>query len=182
MWRHYNLSWRIILFLKQFIHTYKMFFGNIFFLKKRNVLWFFFWFDKFFLTKTDFSNNTTFLEESFFFLFILLFILIVYLLLFIDKRLTLSGCGHCITDKIIKTQKSHNNQMKPPKQYFSFYLHGQDEVTRGVYFRPQKIQNTWWNIKLTTWSRMHNKESQIERRKDRFHINWFYHYCKIKIR
>ena len=28
--------------------------------------------------------------------------------------------------------------MKPPKQYFDFYLHGQDEVRRGVCFSPQK--------------------------------------------
>ena len=34
--------------------------------------------------------------------------------------------------------KSHNNQMKPPKQYFDFDLHGQDEVRRNVCFSPQK--------------------------------------------
>ena len=28
--------------------------------------------------------------------------------------------------------------MKPPKQYFDFYLHGQDEARRGVCFSPQK--------------------------------------------
>ena len=28
--------------------------------------------------------------------------------------------------------------MKPPKQYFDFYLHGQDEVKRGVCLCPQK--------------------------------------------
>ena len=28
--------------------------------------------------------------------------------------------------------------MKPPKQYFDFYLHGQDKVRRGVCFSPQK--------------------------------------------
>ena len=28
--------------------------------------------------------------------------------------------------------------MKPSKQYFDFYLHGQDEVRRGVCLRPQK--------------------------------------------
>ena len=28
--------------------------------------------------------------------------------------------------------------MKPPKQHFDFYLHGQDEVRRGVCFSPQK--------------------------------------------
>ena len=28
--------------------------------------------------------------------------------------------------------------MKPPKQYFYFYLHGPDKVGKGVYFSPQK--------------------------------------------
>ena len=70
--------------------------------------------------------------------------------------------------------------MKPPKQYFDFYLHGQDEVRRGVYFRPQKTQNTWWDIKGTTWSRMQNKESKIERRKYRFHITDFTAIAKSK--
>ena len=28
--------------------------------------------------------------------------------------------------------------MKPPKQYFDFYLHRQDEVRRGACFSPQK--------------------------------------------
>ena len=28
--------------------------------------------------------------------------------------------------------------MKPPKQYFDFYLHEQEEVRRGVCFSPQK--------------------------------------------
>ena len=28
--------------------------------------------------------------------------------------------------------------MKPPKQYFYFYLHGQDEVRRSVCFSPHK--------------------------------------------
>ena len=28
--------------------------------------------------------------------------------------------------------------MKPPKQYFDFYFHGQDEVRRGVCFSLQK--------------------------------------------
>ena len=28
--------------------------------------------------------------------------------------------------------------MKPPKQYFDFYLHGQDKVIKGVCFSPQK--------------------------------------------
>ena len=88
------------------------------------------------LTKSFYSSV---FEQS---LFILVFILIIYLLIFIDKRLTLSEYGQCITNKIIKTQKRHNNQMKPPKQYFDFYLHGQDEVRRGVYFRPQKTENT----------------------------------------
>ena len=40
--------------------------------------------------------------------------------------------------KLSKSKKSHNNQMKPPKQYFDFYFHGQDEVRRGVCFSPQK--------------------------------------------
>ena len=40
--------------------------------------------------------------------------------------------------KLSKPKNSHNNQMKPPKQYFDFYLHGQDEVRRGVCFSPQK--------------------------------------------
>ena len=28
--------------------------------------------------------------------------------------------------------------MKPPKQYYDFDFHGQDEVRRGVCFSPQK--------------------------------------------
>ena len=28
--------------------------------------------------------------------------------------------------------------MKSPKQYFDFYLHGQDKVRKGVCFSPQK--------------------------------------------
>ena len=30
--------------------------------------------------------------------------------------------------------------MRPPKQYFDFDLHGQDEVRRGVWFSPQKYK------------------------------------------
>ena len=74
-----------------------------------------------------------------FFLFILVFILIIYLLIFIDKSSTLSGYVASVSPiKLSKPKKSHNNQMKPPKQYFDFYLHGQDEVRRGVCFSPQK--------------------------------------------
>ena len=40
--------------------------------------------------------------------------------------------------KLSRPNKSYNNQIKPPKQYLDFYLHGQDEVRRGVIFRPQK--------------------------------------------
>ena len=40
--------------------------------------------------------------------------------------------------KLSKPKKGHNNQMKPPKQYFDLYLHGQEEVRTGVCFSSQK--------------------------------------------
>ena len=38
--------------------------------------------------------------------------------------------------------------MKPPKQYFDFYLHRQDNVRRGVCFSPQKhkILDEIWKL------------------------------------
>ena len=68
-----------------------------------------------------------------------MFIFIIYLLIFVDKSSTLSGYVASVSPiKLSKPQKSHNNQMKPPKQYFDFYLHGQDEVKRGVCLSSQK--------------------------------------------
>ena len=68
-----------------------------------------------------------------------MFIFIIYVLIFVDKSSTLSGyVASVFPIKLSKPQKSHNNQMKPPKQYFDFYLHGQDEVKRGVCLSPQK--------------------------------------------
>ena len=63
----------------------------------------------------------------------------MYLLIFIDKSSSLSGYVASVSQiKLSKPKKSYNNQMKPPKQYFNFYLHGQDEVGRGVCFSAQK--------------------------------------------
>ena len=68
-----------------------------------------------------------------------MFILIIYLLNFIEKSSTLSGYMASVSPiKLRKSKKSHYNQMKPPKQYFDFHLHGQDEVRTGVCFSPQK--------------------------------------------
>ena len=159
-----------------------MFLVRFFFSLK--ILWFFFWFDKFLLPKTNFSNKRTFLEQSFvfFFLFILVFILIIYLLIFIDKRSTLSGYVASVSPiKLSKSKKSHNNQMKPPKQYFDFYFHGQDEVRRGVCFSPQKHKILDEILKSQHDQECIIKKVKLNEKKYRFRINWFYHYYKTRI-
>ena len=58
-----------------------------------------------------------------------------------DKSSTLSGyVASASPIKLSKPKKCHNNQVKPPKQYFDFYLHGQDEARRGACFSPQKCK------------------------------------------
>ena len=60
--------------------------------------------------------------------------------------------------KLSKPQKKHNNQMKPPKQYFDFHLHGQDEVRRGVCFSLQKHR-----ILDEIWKSQHDQGSIIKK-------------------
>ena len=137
-----------------------------------------------FITQNQFfkQRNISRTKFFFFFLFILVFILIIYLLIFIDKRSTLSGYVASVSPiKLSKPKKSHNNQMKPPKQYFDFYFHGQDEVRRGVCFSPQKHKILDEILKSQHDQECIIKKVKLNEKKYRFRINWFYHYYKTRI-
>ena len=137
-----------------------------------------------FITQNQFfkQKNISRTKFCFFFLFILVFILIIYLLIFIDKRSTLSGYVASVSPiKLSKPKKSHNNQMKPPKQYFDFYFHGQDEVRRGVCFSPQKHKILDEILKSQHDQECIIKKVKLNEKKYRFRINWFYHYYKTRI-
>ena len=101
-----------------------------------------------------------------------MFIFIIYLLIFVDKSSTLSGYVASVSPiKLSKPQKSHNNQMKPPKQYFDFYFHGQDEVRRGVCFSPQKHKILDEILKSQHDQECIIKKVKLNEKKYRFRIN-----------
>ena len=69
-----------------------------------------------------------------------MFILIIYLLIFIDKSSTLSGYVASVSPiKLSKPKKSHNNHMKPPKQYFNFICMDKSQHNQGCIIKKVKL-------------------------------------------